>query len=84
MPQKNGPSRLGSFMAQSFIIDFASSRINDANLLIFTSGDQLGSVPVPAGAKHDIGVTVNVNQNLASANVPDDDLIVGSGGEEYV
>ena len=61
MSQENGPSRLGSIMAQSFIINLASSRINDANLLIFTSGHQLGSIPVPAGTKNDVWVTVNVN-----------------------
>lgn len=62
-------------MAHRFAFQFAASWIIDANLFILAGGDQLGAVPVEAGAINDVRMGVNVHQNLASAHVPDDDLI---------
>lgn len=71
-------------MAQSFIINLASSRIDDANLLIFTSGDQLRPVPIPAGTEYNVWMTVNVDQDLAGTNIPDNYLIVRAGSEKNI
>lgn len=71
-------------MTKRLGFNLARSRVNDADLLVLASRDQLGSVPVEASAVDDVGMTVDVNQNLSSSNIPNDNLVVRPGGQENI
>lgn len=84
MAQENRLRCFGALVANGFAFDFARSRIDDANLLVLTRRHQLRAGPVEAGAVHDVRMTVEMDQHLGGAHVPDDHLIVGAGGEEHI
>jgi len=55
-------------------VQLTCARIIDADLFVLAGGDQLGAVPVEAGAVHDVRMGVDVHEDFASAHVPDDNL----------
>lgn len=71
-------------MANGLALDFARSRIDDADLFVLARRHQFGAGPVEARAVHDIRMAVDVHQHLGGAHVPDDHLVVGAGGEQHI
>lgn len=75
---------LRAFVTQRFGFNVAGPRVDDANLFVLTRRHQLGAVPVEARAQDDVGMAIHVEQHLAGPHIPDDDLVVGAGGQEDV
>lgn len=84
MTKNDRTRRLRSFMTESFRLDFSISRINDSNLLVLARCDELRSVPIEACTEHDIGMTVDLDEHFASADVPNHHLIVRAGREQDI
>jgi len=84
MSQEDRARRLGSFMTKCLGLNLARSRINETNLFVLARRHQLGAVPVEAGAKDDVGMAVHVQEHFTSADIPDDDLIVGASREQHI
>lgn len=78
MTKNDGSSSFRTFVTKRFGFNFTRSRINNSDLLVFARRHQLRPVPVETSAEDDVRMTVNVDQNLAGSNVPNDDLIIGS------
>lgn len=71
-------------MTHRFSFNLSSSWIDDSDLLVLARRDELGSVPIEARAEDDVGMTVHVNEHLTSADIPDDDLVVGAGCQQHI
>lgn len=84
MTKEDRARRLGAFVAERLGFDVAGSRVNDADLLVLARRHQLRAVPVEAGAKHNVGMAVHVEEHLAGAHVPDHHLVVGAGCQQYI
>ena len=67
-----------------YLVYASTTGINDANLFIFASGEQFGSVPIPTRRIDQVGMAVNHNRRFARTHIPDDDQVVGTGREQYV
>jgi hypothetical protein len=82
--EHNSSCRFRAFMTNRFSLDLSRSRVNDTHFFVLASCDQLRAVPVEARTEDNVRMTVDVQENLAGADIPNDNLIVGSGGEEDV
>lgn len=80
VPQVDRPGRLRALVTDGLLLDGASPRVQDPDLLVFARGEQLRAVPVPAGRVYQVGVAVDDDGGLASAHVPQDDQVVRSCG----
>jgi hypothetical protein len=66
------------------LFDVSGARVNEPDLLVLASGEERGSVPVPAGRVNDVGVRVDFHHHLADAHIPDEHQVVTAGGEQHV
>lgn len=65
--KEDGARRLRPLVADRLGLDLSRPRVDYADFLILARRQQLGPVPVEAGAVHDVRMTVDVDQRFASA-----------------
>lgn len=65
--QEDGARRLRPLVADRLGLDLPRPRVDQADLLVLARRQQLGPVPIEAGAVDDVRMAVDVNQRLTSA-----------------
>ena len=76
-------SPLGALVGDGLLLYVTVPGVDPPNLLVLAGEEDLGSVPVPAGAQHELR-QLEVDQTLARPHVPDADVVVAASGEEDV
>lgn len=75
--QENGPRGLGALVAVPLLVNLASSRVDDPDLLVLAGVQQFGPIVAPRGREDQVGGRDD-RQLLAGSHVPDDDQVITS------
>ncbi|GMS90854.1 hypothetical protein PENTCL1PPCAC_13029, partial [Pristionchus entomophagus] len=81
---EDGPLRLETLVAHSLLQDLSRVRVEDANLLVLAGGHEAGAVPVEGDRPDHIGMAVDLEDDLARAHVPHQDLVLASGSQQDI